>query len=335
MDYARLYARFIEDRKQKQPTAPAYFERHHILPRSMGGGDEAANIVRLTAEDHIFAHLLLARWHGTRDAWAAVKFVFGQGKRVGRTPTRREIRLAAQAKEQFAAKNSGPNNANFGKPVSDERRQRLREVNLGKKHSDEHRAAISRAGMGRPSPQRGKKLSAERVEQIRQQMAGFKHSDAAKAKIGAAHAGREKSAEHRKKLSDAKKGMCADHLHTPEARARRGAKLRGRPKSAETIAKMSAAAMGRTVSLEARAAMSAKRVGAGNARAKPVTCITTGEVFGCVKDAAIHHGIPQPTLRSALNLGNGVCRVRGLEFEARGSGEKKTNHARGEERRVD
>lgn len=63
MNYARIYDKFIADRKAKgQPES--YSERHHILPRSLGGGDDAENLVDLTPSDHFFAHLLLAKIHG-------------------------------------------------------------------------------------------------------------------------------------------------------------------------------------------------------------------------------------------------------------------------------
>lgn len=71
MDYARIYAEFIADRLAKQPEKPAYFERHHVMPKSLGGGDEPENIIRLTPEDHLFAHLLLAKIHGGK-MWVAV-----------------------------------------------------------------------------------------------------------------------------------------------------------------------------------------------------------------------------------------------------------------------
>mgnify|MGYP000855349581 CR=1 FL=1 len=71
MNYARIYAEFIDDRKAKQPQAPDYFEKHHIKPRCLGGGDEPENIIRLTPEDHLFAHMLLAKVHGGK-LWVAV-----------------------------------------------------------------------------------------------------------------------------------------------------------------------------------------------------------------------------------------------------------------------
>lgn len=91
MDYARIYAEFINDRKSKQPQKPEYFEKHHIVPRSLGGGNEAENLIRLTPEDHLFAHLLLARIHGGR-MWAAVFLMSGPRGNNG-CPTR-EIRSA-------------------------------------------------------------------------------------------------------------------------------------------------------------------------------------------------------------------------------------------------
>lgn len=38
-----------------------YYEKHHIIPRCMGGLDEDSNYVLLTTKEHILAHLLLAR----------------------------------------------------------------------------------------------------------------------------------------------------------------------------------------------------------------------------------------------------------------------------------
>ena len=79
MDYHRIYNEFIADRKAK-PTPDGYTERHHILPRSLGGGDEAANLIALTARDHYFAHCCLAKMHGGK-MWAALLAVAAMAKR--------------------------------------------------------------------------------------------------------------------------------------------------------------------------------------------------------------------------------------------------------------
>jgi hypothetical protein len=38
-----------------------YTERHHIIPKSIGGSDDQSNLVRLTAREHFICHLLLPK----------------------------------------------------------------------------------------------------------------------------------------------------------------------------------------------------------------------------------------------------------------------------------
>jgi hypothetical protein len=72
MDYERVYRDFIADRRARPPGEDEYVERHHILPRCMGGGDDPDNLIRLHPEDHFFAHVLLARIHDTHEMLAMV-----------------------------------------------------------------------------------------------------------------------------------------------------------------------------------------------------------------------------------------------------------------------
>lgn len=67
MNYQSIYSDFIADRRTKEAAliaSGAYSERHHILPRAHAGDDTPTNLIRLTPEDHFFAHLLLAKIHG-------------------------------------------------------------------------------------------------------------------------------------------------------------------------------------------------------------------------------------------------------------------------------
>ena len=61
MDYAAHYDRLIE--RARGRTFVGYRERHHIVPKCMGGGNEAGNIVELTGEEHYVAHQLLVKMH--------------------------------------------------------------------------------------------------------------------------------------------------------------------------------------------------------------------------------------------------------------------------------
>ena len=62
MDYKRIYDSLI-DYRRKNILTNGYIERHHILPRSLGGTNESSNIVALTGREHYIAHLLLARFN--------------------------------------------------------------------------------------------------------------------------------------------------------------------------------------------------------------------------------------------------------------------------------
>src|SRR5205807_1273207 len=64
MNYEVLYHKFIEDRRQHPVSSDIYSERHHIIPRCEGGTDDRSNLIQLTARDHLFAHLILAKWKG-------------------------------------------------------------------------------------------------------------------------------------------------------------------------------------------------------------------------------------------------------------------------------
>lgn len=64
MNYAKIYDDLIEHRKMLPKVAGVYYERHHIIPKCLGGTNDSENLVYLTADDHFVAHLLLARVHG-------------------------------------------------------------------------------------------------------------------------------------------------------------------------------------------------------------------------------------------------------------------------------
>jgi hypothetical protein len=57
--YTKIYFQLIENAKTK--LVEGYVERHHIVPKSLGGTDDENNLVVLTARQHFIAHLLLTK----------------------------------------------------------------------------------------------------------------------------------------------------------------------------------------------------------------------------------------------------------------------------------
>lgn len=61
MDYLKIYKNLIEisQNKNRNKSKELYYEKHHILPRCLGGSDDENNLVLLTAREHFIAHKLL------------------------------------------------------------------------------------------------------------------------------------------------------------------------------------------------------------------------------------------------------------------------------------
>jgi len=57
--YTKWYYRIIERASIRQ--VDGYVERHHIIPKSLGGLNKKDNLVSLTAREHFICHLLLTK----------------------------------------------------------------------------------------------------------------------------------------------------------------------------------------------------------------------------------------------------------------------------------
>jgi hypothetical protein len=66
MDYKKHYELLISRARNRQ--LPGYVERHHIIPRCIGGTNDSDNIVNLTPEEHYVAHQLLVKIYPTVDS---------------------------------------------------------------------------------------------------------------------------------------------------------------------------------------------------------------------------------------------------------------------------
>ena len=78
MDCQRIYDNLIKKRLENPPTEK--FERHHIVPRSLGGSNLDDNIVKLTYREHYVAHLLLCKIYKPKggENYARMLFAFNR-----------------------------------------------------------------------------------------------------------------------------------------------------------------------------------------------------------------------------------------------------------------
>lgn len=145
MNYERVYDQFVIDRRRKEAALIRdnrhLWQSHHIIPRSVGGGNGRDNLIRLTHEDHLFAHLLLGKIYGGY-LWAAALLMLGEEK-IGRK-ARRRYDFARRAYSRAQSERL------TGKPG----------FMTGRKHSAETRAKLSASHKGLPQSEETKKKRA-------------------------------------------------------------------------------------------------------------------------------------------------------------------------------
>jgi hypothetical protein len=63
--YTKYYNQLVESRKSMNRSfkSGCGFEKHHIIPKSLGGNDTKSNLVVFTPREHCLAHMLLAKMY--------------------------------------------------------------------------------------------------------------------------------------------------------------------------------------------------------------------------------------------------------------------------------
>lgn len=117
--YNKCYYNIINVALSRVNDPNAYTEKHHILPRSLGGTDAASNIVKLTAREHFICHLLLPKFTTGNNRYKMVHALWfmSNTKKLGKR-YKPSSRIYEQVKEQRAAilrGRRGEAHPNFGK----------------------------------------------------------------------------------------------------------------------------------------------------------------------------------------------------------------------------
>jgi hypothetical protein len=85
MDYQKIHNQIIERAKTRQ--LDGYKERHHIIPKCMGGSNDKSNLVELTAREHFLCHILLCEIYPNEYKLRHALFLMAIGKQKIREKT--------------------------------------------------------------------------------------------------------------------------------------------------------------------------------------------------------------------------------------------------------
>lgn len=186
MDYNIIYNRIIDRARNRNLTG--YCERHHIIPKCIGGDNSKSNLVKLTAREHFVCHLLLCKIYPDNQSLQYSVWIMCTRKK-----TKHQYKVSSRLYEQFKiiqAENWSKKLKGYSPP------------NKGTKMSLEQRIKISRSN-------EGKKMSKECLEKRKLNRTYFAHSEETKMKISKANTGVIRSDEFKQNLSVMHKGRIA------------------------------------------------------------------------------------------------------------------------------
>ena len=139
-----------------------YVEKHHIIPKSLGGNNDYQNLVWLTAEEHLQVHLLLVKMVDGKESRrkmhsAAVRMCNPQSRSQQRlfvhnnyTELRKEAALLHS--EYMRIKHAGNKNPFHNKTHTEESKKLISLGGRGLKRSEQTRRNLSKSKMGERNP---------------------------------------------------------------------------------------------------------------------------------------------------------------------------------------
>jgi len=157
--YTLWYYNIINNARARKATG--YVEKHHIVPKSLGGTNSNENLVELTAREHFICHYLLTKmtiglekrsmWHAT---WAMAN--------LHNTTTQQRYKITSRIYEVIKKNNATAlSESNRGKPskhkgrrLTPEWREKISKTLSGTKPSAERNLKVSQALTGKKRPQR-------------------------------------------------------------------------------------------------------------------------------------------------------------------------------------
>ena len=198
MNYQNIYNLLVKKAQNRMETV-GYTEKHHIIPRTLGGSDDASNIVVFTGREHFIAHLLLAKIHGG-SMWHAAHMMSNMkrytnrkyenvrkehAKRVSIRQTGKIVSLDTRKKISENKERSAKISQSLkGRPKSEEHKEAYKQARLaggGWIVSEEHKSSVSKKMKGSGNPMWGKTHNEE---------AKLKIIEANKQKIVCPHCGK-------------------------------------------------------------------------------------------------------------------------------------------------
>lgn len=152
--YTRYYFNIIEAAQIRELSPAIYIEKHHIIPKSLGGSNKKDNIVKLLPREHFVCHLLLTKMlTGENKAKMVNAALRLANDHNGRCVNSRIYTIIKQERSEYlSTKMLGSGNHFYGKKHSSETRTKMSLQKKGRKLTEEQKQKLK----GRIGPMLGK-----------------------------------------------------------------------------------------------------------------------------------------------------------------------------------
>lgn len=127
MNYLKIYNQLIDKWRGFKFTEDIYIEKHHIIPRCLGGNDTDENIISLPPREHLVAHELLAMIYPNdiNINFSVIAMSMNSKFTLGRNTTKVSSRLFAYFRERSSSLQKG-------KYIKKDSREKMSKIKLGK-----------------------------------------------------------------------------------------------------------------------------------------------------------------------------------------------------------
>lgn len=197
MNYKVIYDAIIENAKRRIINNDANYELHHIIPKSLGGTNDADNLILLSLKEHYVAHHCLSKLGENKMLWAFWMMSNNRGFKISANEYVK-LRLNLKHTEETKRKIS---KANTGKFHTKETKRKIGELQLGelnhmfnKPHTEESKLKMCNSHKGEKNVNFGKSRNVETKLKIANSLKGKALSEQHKQKI--------RDAIKRKKIGD-------------------------------------------------------------------------------------------------------------------------------------
>jgi len=199
MNYEKIYNEIVERGKARK--LKGYKEKHHIIPKCLGGTNDNNNLVELTAKEHFICHKLLTEIYPNENGLHyAVRMLANM-----KTTRGREYIIGAREYQRLKE----------NIVVSKKTRNKISKIHKGKLVSDSTRILIGNSSKGRiPTDETRIKMSKSRMNYIQ--------SEETKQKISKSNTGQKRTKETRENISKSQLGVKFKTIICPHCKKKGG-----------------------------------------------------------------------------------------------------------------